>query len=172
MGIFEIISAIILIIACVFIVVVVLMKDTKTQMSQTISGSAADSYYGKNSGRTKDAMLNKATIAACVVFFVLALAVNIINGIYAKKSTENTGDANNSAADVPAVTATAEAGEDNGAVVVTAEANAPAETTAADTTAAETTAAATDAEPAGTATAEAGTAQASTAEAATTTAAE
>lgn len=171
MGIFEIISAIILIIACVFIVVVVLMKDTKTQMSQTISGSTADSYYGKNSGRTKDAMLNKATIAACVVFFVLALAVNIINGIYAKKSTEDTGDANNSAGDVPAVTATAEAGEDNGAVVVTAEANAPAETTAADTTA-ETTAAATDAEPASAATAEAGTAQASTTEAATTTAAE
>lgn len=173
MGIFEIISAIILIIACVFIVVVVLMKDTKTQMSQTISGSAADSYYGKNSGRTKDAMLNKATIAACVVFFVLALAVNIINGIYAKKSTENTGDANNAVADVPAVTATAEAGEDNGAVVVTAEANAPAATTAA-----ETTAAATDAEPAGTATAEAastaeaGTAQASTAEAGTAPAAE
>ncbi|MGN1118829.1 MAG: preprotein translocase subunit SecG, partial [Oscillospiraceae bacterium] len=58
MGIFEIISAIILIIACVFIIVVVLMKDTKTQMSQTISGTTADSYYGKNSGRTKDAMLN------------------------------------------------------------------------------------------------------------------
>ena len=32
MGIFEIISAIVLIIACVFIVIVVLMQDTKTQM--------------------------------------------------------------------------------------------------------------------------------------------
>ena len=30
MGIFEIISAIVLILACVFIVIVVLMKDTKT----------------------------------------------------------------------------------------------------------------------------------------------
>ena len=53
MGIFEIISAIILIIACVFIVVVVLMKDTKTQMSQTISGSTSDIYFQKNAGRTK-----------------------------------------------------------------------------------------------------------------------
>lgn len=79
MGIFEIISAIILIIACVFIVVVVLMKDTKTQMSQTISGSTSDSYFQKNAGRTKEAMLNKATIAAAIVFFILALGVNVIN---------------------------------------------------------------------------------------------
>lgn len=79
MGILEIIMAIILIIACVFIVVVVLMQETKTQMSQTISGSSSDNFYQKNSGRTKEAMLNKATIAAAVTFFVLALAVNIIN---------------------------------------------------------------------------------------------
>ena len=79
MGILEIIMAIILIIACVFIVVVVLMRETKTQMSQTISGSSSDNLYQKNSGRTKEAMLNKATIAAAVTFFVLALAVNIIN---------------------------------------------------------------------------------------------
>lgn len=50
MGIFEIISAIVLIIACVFIVIVVLMQDTKTQMSQTISGNTGDNYFGKNSG--------------------------------------------------------------------------------------------------------------------------
>ncbi len=90
MGVFEIISAIILIIACVFIVIVVLMKDTKTQMSQTISGSTADSYYQKNAGRTKEAMLNKATIVAAVVFFVLALAVNIIN-VYWGGSDKDTG---------------------------------------------------------------------------------
>lgn len=79
MGILEIIMAIILIIACVFIVVVVLMQETKTQMSQTISGSSSDNFYQKNSGRTREAMLNKATIAAAVIFFVLALAVNVIN---------------------------------------------------------------------------------------------
>lgn len=79
MGIFEIISAIVLIIACVFIIIVVLMKDTKTQMSQTISGTSSDSFYQKNAGRTKEAILNKATIVAAVIFFVLAIAVNIIN---------------------------------------------------------------------------------------------
>lgn len=79
MNIFEIVSAIILIIACVFIVVIIQMKDTKTQMSQSISGTSSDSFFQKNAGRTKEAMLNKATIAAVVVFFVLALAVNVIN---------------------------------------------------------------------------------------------
>lgn len=90
MGIFEIISAIVLIIACVFIVIVVLMKETKTRMSQTISGTSADSYFGKNSGRTKDAMLNKATIASAIIFFVLALAVNIINVYFGKSSGNDT----------------------------------------------------------------------------------
>lgn len=94
MGIFEIISAIVLIIACVFIVIVVLMKDTKTQMSQTISGSSSDSFYQKNAGRTKEAMLNKATIVATVVFFVLALAVNVINVYFGGSSdvTSSSGE--------------------------------------------------------------------------------
>ena len=105
MGIFEIISAIVLIIACVFIVIVVLMKETKTRMSQTISGTSADSYFGKNSGRTKDAMLNKATIAAAIIFFVLALAVNIINVYFGKSS----GNSTSSSAPTSSVTETSDA---------------------------------------------------------------
>ncbi len=141
MGIFEIISAIILIIACVFIIVVVLMKDTKTQMSQTISGTTADSYYGKNSGRTKDAMLNKATIAATVIFFVLAVAVNVIN-IYWGGSKEDTTSTDNSAvniedldavADELEITVEADAADD------TAADSTPAEDTSADDSAAEST---------------------------------
>lgn len=90
MSTFEVISAIILMIACVFIVVVVLIKDTKTQMSQSISGQSSDSYYQKNAGRTKEAMLNKATIVAAVLFFVLAVAVNLFY-VYGKKaSADNT----------------------------------------------------------------------------------
>ncbi len=89
MSIFEIISAIVLIIACIFIVVVVLVKDTKTQMSQTISGTTSDSFYQKNAGRTKEAMLNKATIVAAVIFFVLAVAVNVINVYWGGSSESN-----------------------------------------------------------------------------------
>lgn len=89
MGVFEIISAIVLIIACVFLVVVILIKDTKTHMSQTISGTSSDSFYQRNAGRTKEAMLNKATIAAAVIFFVLAIAVNVIN-VYGKEASGTT----------------------------------------------------------------------------------
>lgn len=85
MSIFEIISAIVLILACAFIVVVILLKDTKTQMSQQISGTTSDSFYQKNVGRTKEAILNKATIVATVLFFVLAVAVNLIN-VYSKNA--------------------------------------------------------------------------------------
>ena len=88
MGIFEVISAIVLIIACVFIVVVVLMKDTKTQMSQSISGTSSDSFFQKNAGRTKEAMLNKATVVAAIGFFGLALAVNVINVYWGGKGDD------------------------------------------------------------------------------------
>lgn len=97
MSIFEIISAIVLILACVFIVVVVLMKDTKTQMSQQISGTSSDSFYQRNVGRTKDAILNKATIVAAVIFFVLAVAVNLIN-VYGKDLGKSKNESNNAAA--------------------------------------------------------------------------
>ncbi len=87
MNVFEVVSAIILILACVFIVIVIQLKDTKTQMSQSISGSSSDSFYQKNAGRTKEAMLNKATIVAAVLFFLLAVAVNLINVYGGKKAS-------------------------------------------------------------------------------------
>lgn len=90
MGIFEIISAIVLIIAAVFIVIVVLMQDTKTQMSQTISGNTGDNYFGKNSGRTKEAQLNKAMITAAIIFFILAMVVNIANAYFGGSKSDDT----------------------------------------------------------------------------------
>lgn len=90
MGIFEIISAIVLIIACVFIVIVVLMQDTKTQMSQTISGNTGDNYFGKNSGRTKEAQLNKAMITAAIIFFILAMVVNVANAYFGGSKSDDT----------------------------------------------------------------------------------
>ena len=126
MGIFEIISAIVLIIACVFIVIVVLMQDTKTQMSQTISGNTGDNYFGKNSGRTKEAQLNKAMITAAIIFFILAMVVNIANAYFggsksssvvsevstSEGTAEDSGTAESGAAGSTAETSgTAQAGE-------------------------------------------------------------
>ena len=131
MSIFEVISAIVLIIACIFIVVVVLVKDTKTQMSQTISGSSSDSFYQKNAGRTKEAMLNKATVVAAVIFFVLAIAVNVINVYWggakeddtssdssvvsevSDSSSENTSSSSESSADSSAESSSTESSADS-----------------------------------------------------------
>lgn len=131
MSIFEIISAIILILACVFIIVVVLMKDTKTQMSQQISGTSSDSFYQRNVGRTKDAILNKATVVAAVIFFVLAVAVNLIN-VYGKEifNSNNESTTSNNAA---AVTSTVES-------TVTSNNDASEEASAAESTPEETSA--------------------------------
>ncbi len=101
MGIFEIISAIILIIACVLIVVVVLMQDTKTQMSKSIAGtSSTDNFFSKNAGRTKEAMLTKLTTVAAIVFFVLALAVNVINVYFGGSEDTVTEDTSSTVSDV------------------------------------------------------------------------
>lgn len=125
MGIFEIISAIVFIIACVFIIIVVLMKETKTQMSQTISGSSADSFYQKNAGRTKEAMLNKATIVAAVVFFVLAVLVNVFNVYFGAEAEGDTGSASSSAVTESDGSAADE--DDLGVLAVTLEESEPAQ---------------------------------------------
>lgn len=110
MNIFEIVSAIVLILSCVFIVIVILMKDTKNQMSQSISGTSSDSFYQKNAGRTKEAMLNKATIAAVIVFFVMAVAVNVIN-VYWGGSKEGSSSGSSSSSSVSSSSSSASGSE-------------------------------------------------------------
>ena len=78
MSVLEIVAAILLILACVFIILVVLMQDSKQGMSQAISGASGDNYYQKNSGRTKEAKLARMTKTAAVLVFIVALLVNLI----------------------------------------------------------------------------------------------
>ena len=108
MSVLEIIAAILLILACVFIVLVVLMQDSKQGMSQTISGSSADNYFQKNSGRTKEARLAKLTRTAAIIVFVVALLVNLIT-IYGWG--QSSGDGSAAATSTTTTTAAAEADE-------------------------------------------------------------
>ena len=107
MSVLEIIAAILLILACVFIVLVVLMQDSKQGMSQTISGASADNYFQKNSGRTKEASLAKLTRTAAIIVFVVALLVNLIT-IYGWGKSDGSSTNNNT----PAVTTTTAAADD------------------------------------------------------------
>ncbi len=77
MGVMEIIGGILLIITCILIIVLVSMQESKSDGLSAMTG-ASDSYLGKNSGRTFDAMLKRFTKYAAIVFFVLTIVVNAI----------------------------------------------------------------------------------------------
>ncbi len=84
MGPIQIIAGILLILACLVIILVVLIQDSKDQgMTSAITGSSNDSFYGKNSGNTREARVANFTRVAAFIFFAATLAVNII-AIYVK----------------------------------------------------------------------------------------
>ena len=138
MTVLEIIFAILLILACVFIIAVVLMQESKQGMSNVISGGSSDNYFQKNSGRTREAKLSRATKIAAVFVFIVAVAVNLISVYWGGNNTQ-TGDTSSAAAtDLNFdIEPTEETSADTEAADTT---EAPAETAADD--AAETTAAA------------------------------
>lgn len=75
----EILGGVLLLITSVLIIVLVTLQDTNEKgLSGTIGGTNSSSYLGKNGGRDRSAVLSKITNVAAVVFFVLALAVNVI----------------------------------------------------------------------------------------------
>lgn len=114
MSVLEIIAAILLILACIFIVLVVLMQDSKQNMSQTISGASGDNYYQKNSGRTREAKLAKMTKSAAVVVFVVALLVNLIT-IYGWGKSSGTSNAATTTSAIETTAADTTAADDTSA---------------------------------------------------------
>ena len=83
MNVFEIVAAILLLLACIVLVVLVMLQESKDKMSQSITGGINESYLGRNSGRTLDAMLAKITKIAAIVFFVLTILVSVFT-VYIK----------------------------------------------------------------------------------------
>lgn len=82
MGILEIIAGVLLLISSLVIILVVLIQESKEQgLTSAIGGGSNDSFYGNNTGRTRDAKLAKFTRTAAVTFFVVTLAVNIFANI-------------------------------------------------------------------------------------------
>ena len=76
MQILRIILTIIFALDCVALTVVVLMQEGKQQGLGSIAG-VADTYWGKNKGRSMEGGLVRATTIMAVLFFVLALVLNI-----------------------------------------------------------------------------------------------
>ena len=78
MDILKVIVTIIYVIDCIALVVVVLMQEGKSAgLSGSISG-VADTYWGKNKGRSMEGALEKFTKALAVGFIVLSVVLNLI----------------------------------------------------------------------------------------------
>lgn len=76
MQILRTILTILFVIDCIALTVVVLMQEGKSQVLGAIAG-AADTYWGKNKGRSMEGGLVKATTVMGVLFFVLAVVLNL-----------------------------------------------------------------------------------------------
>ena len=77
MEILRIVVTVLFAIDALVLAVIVLMQEGKSAgLTGTISGMA-DTYWGKNKGRSMEGNLEKITKILAVVFFVLALALNM-----------------------------------------------------------------------------------------------
>ena len=74
----QYVLSILIILLSIAISILVLMQESKQQgLSGAISG-AAETFFGKNKGRTMEAKLEKFTKIAGVAFFVLALVSSLL----------------------------------------------------------------------------------------------
>lgn len=76
MEILKYVLSIVLIIDCIICTVIVLMQEGKSAGLGAISG-AAETYWGKNKGRSMEGALEKITKIGVVIFFVLAIVLNL-----------------------------------------------------------------------------------------------
>lgn len=72
----RIIVNIIFILVCIALTVLVLMQEGKSAGLGTISG-AAETYWGKNKGRSMEGLLVKITKVLAVLFMLLAVILNL-----------------------------------------------------------------------------------------------
>ena len=76
MGALKIVVTIIFILVCLALTVLVLMQEGKAAGLGSISG-AAETYWGKNKGRSMEGLLVKLTKYFAVLFIVLAAILNL-----------------------------------------------------------------------------------------------
>lgn len=67
----KVILTVIFIIVCIALTVIVLMQEGKQQGLGSIGGMA-DTYWGKNKGRSMEGVLVKVTTALVVLFMVIS----------------------------------------------------------------------------------------------------
>ncbi|HAG69193.1 MAG TPA: preprotein translocase subunit SecG [Lachnospiraceae bacterium] len=78
MGVLRVILTLLFIIICIVLSAIVLMQEGKSAGLGAISGMA-ETYWGKNKGRSMEGMLVKYTKWLAVAFMVIAVILNLKN---------------------------------------------------------------------------------------------
>lgn len=73
----KVILSVIFVVICIALVAVVLLQEGKSAGLGAIAG-AAESYWGKNKGRSMEGTLSKFTTFAAITFMVLAIVLNVL----------------------------------------------------------------------------------------------
>lgn len=76
MGVLKIILTVLLIIVSIALTVIILMQEGKSAGLGAIAG-AAETYWGKNKGRSMEGMLVKLTRVLVIAFIILACLLNV-----------------------------------------------------------------------------------------------
>lgn len=76
MTVLKTILTVVFIIISLVITIIILMQEGKSAGLGAISG-AADTYWGKNKGRSMEGMLVKVTRVCVILFLVLAVVLNL-----------------------------------------------------------------------------------------------
>ena len=71
MAVFKMILTVVFIIICIALTVIILMQEGKSAGLGAIAG-AADTYWGKNKGRSMEGMLVKVTRLLVILFLVIS----------------------------------------------------------------------------------------------------
>ena len=72
----RIILTVVFIIVCLALTLIVLMQEGKSAGLGAVAG-AAESYWGKNKGRSREGILKKVTIGLSFLFVVFSIVLNM-----------------------------------------------------------------------------------------------
>ncbi len=74
----QLVLKIVYAITCIVLILVVLFQSGKQAGLSGVVSGASETFFGKNKGRTVDAMLDKWTSVAAVVFILLSIVLTLI----------------------------------------------------------------------------------------------
>ena len=76
MAVVKTILTVVFILICLAMTVIILMQEGKSAGLGAIAG-AADTYWGKNKGRSMEGKLERFTLIGAIIFFVGAILLNM-----------------------------------------------------------------------------------------------